>query len=56
MNYDFWASMYEVVPEQLTEQEKKDWATKLSNVSLGSDAFFPFRDNIDRASLVRNYF
>ncbi|KAL3247881.1 hypothetical protein MRX96_056798 [Rhipicephalus microplus] len=34
---------------QLTEAEKKAWIAKLSGVALSSDAFFPFRDNIDRA-------
>ncbi|XP_077562402.1 bifunctional purine biosynthesis protein ATIC [Haemaphysalis longicornis] len=34
---------------QLTEEEKKAWISKLSSVALSSDAFFPFRDNIDRA-------
>lgn len=52
MNYEQWASMYEVIPEQLTENERKEWIQKLSDVCLGSDAFFPFRDNIDRARMV----
>lgn len=34
---------------QLTEAQKRDWISKLSGVALSSDAFFPFRDNIDRA-------
>jgi phosphoribosylaminoimidazolecarboxamide formyltransferase/IMP cyclohydrolase/phosphoribosylaminoimidazolecarboxamide formyltransferase len=33
----------------MTPGEKKDWVDKMSGVSLGSDAFFPFGDNIDRA-------
>lgn len=48
-----WASMYEVVPEKLTEEDKREWIKKLDNVALSSDAFFPFRDNVDRAKLVR---
>ncbi|XP_058813346.1 bifunctional purine biosynthesis protein ATIC [Topomyia yanbarensis] len=44
-------AMYEKVPEFLTETDKQTWAKKLSGVSLGSDAFFPFRDNVDRAKL-----
>lgn len=36
--------------EKLTKEEKMDWLGKLTGVSLGSDAFFPFRDSIDRAS------
>ena len=39
----------EMVPERLTEYDKEKWLEGLKNVSLGSDAFFPFRDNIDRA-------
>lgn len=46
-----WASMYEVVPDKLTEQDKIDWIKKLDNVAISSDAFFPFRDNVDRARL-----
>ncbi|CRL03551.1 CLUMA_CG016239, isoform A [Clunio marinus] len=44
-------SMFEKVPAALTDDEKKEWIHKLSGVSLGSDAFFPFRDNVDRARL-----
>lgn len=43
---------YDEVPVFLTVDEKKQWLTKLTNVALASDAFFPFRDNIDRARLV----
>jgi phosphoribosylaminoimidazolecarboxamide formyltransferase/IMP cyclohydrolase len=39
----------ESVPERLTVHEKEKWLEGLKNVTLGSDAFFPFRDNIDRA-------
>lgn len=44
-------AMFEKVPEFLTENDKTEWKKKLNGVSLGSDAFFPFRDNIDRAKL-----
>lgn len=44
-------AMYEKVPEFLTEADKQNWAKQLTGVSLGSDAFFPFRDNVDRARL-----
>uniref|UniRef100_A0A8B9SND5 Bifunctional purine biosynthesis protein ATIC n=1 Tax=Anas platyrhynchos TaxID=8839 RepID=A0A8B9SND5_ANAPL len=44
-----WQAMFDEVPAQLTEAEKKQWIAKLSAVSLSSDAFFPFRDNVDRA-------
>nr|CAD7424698.1 unnamed protein product [Timema monikensis] len=49
MDYDSWAAMYETTPAQFTDQDRKEWTAKLTNVALGSDAFFPFRDNIDRA-------
>jgi len=38
-----------VVPEKLTAAEKKAWLAGMKDTTLGSDAFFPFRDNIDRA-------
>jgi phosphoribosylaminoimidazolecarboxamide formyltransferase/IMP cyclohydrolase len=41
--------MYETVPSQLTDEDRAEWKGKLSGVALGSDAFFPFRDNVDRA-------
>ncbi|WMJ84145.1 phosphoribosylaminoimidazolecarboxamide formyltransferase [Oscillospiraceae bacterium LTW-04] len=46
---DVWADTFTVCPEPLTAAEKKEWLTKLTGVSLGSDAFFPFGDNIERA-------
>ncbi len=39
----------EIVPDRLTENDKEKWLEGLKNITLGSDAFFPFRDNIDRA-------
>ena len=42
-------AILEEVPPQLTSQEKNDWLSKLTGVSLSSDAFIPFRDTIDRA-------
>ena len=44
-----WTEMLEEIPPQLTPEEKKEWLGKMQDVALGSDAFFPFRDNIDRA-------
>jgi len=44
-----WAAAFEEVPARLTLQEKKDWISKFTGVALSSDAFFPFRDCIDRA-------
>jgi len=42
-------SLLEVVPEAFSFEEKQAWLKGLQNVTVGSDAFFPFRDNIDRA-------
>lgn len=39
----------EEVPERFSEYDRKMWVKGLNNVTLGSDAFFPFRDNIDRS-------
>lgn len=44
-----WKAMFEEVPELLSETEKKNWLSSLQAVALSSDAFFPFRDNVDRA-------
>lgn len=52
MPLENWEAMYEIPPPLLTEQEKNDWLAKLDKVALASDAFFPFRDNIDRAVQV----
>lgn len=49
MTETMWAAMYETVPSLLTDEDRAEWKGKLSGVALGSDAFFPFRDNIDRA-------
>ncbi len=46
---DNWKQFLKVKPEPLTSEEKKAWIAKLSGVTLGSDAFFPFGDNIERA-------
>lgn len=46
-----WAAMYEEVPQKLSENDRLEWIKKAENVALSSDAFFPFRDNVDRARL-----
>ena len=46
---DIWAETFTVQPAPLTAEEKKAWLSKVTNVALGSDAFFPFGDNIERA-------
>ncbi|CAI4045769.1 bifunctional phosphoribosylaminoimidazolecarboxamide formyltransferase/IMP cyclohydrolase ADE16 SKDI_12G0840 [Saccharomyces kudriavzevii IFO 1802] len=42
-------SKFEEIPEPLTKEERLEWLSKLTNVSLSSDAFFPFPDNVYRA-------
>ena len=44
-----WENFFEVKPEPLTREEKRTWLDTMTGVSLGSDAFFPFGDNIERA-------
>lgn len=44
-----WESLFKVKPEEFTQEEKEEWLKKNTGVSLGSDAFFPFGDNIERA-------
>lgn len=45
-----WESCFAEVPPRLGREEKREWLNKLQGVSYGSDAFLPFRDNLDRAS------
>jgi len=47
-----WEAMFEEVPKPLTQDEKKKFLASTSGVSLSSDAFFPFRDSIDHASML----
>ncbi len=44
-----WQKFFTEKPEPLTREEKKVWIARNTNVSLGSDAFFPFGDNVERA-------
>ena len=44
-----WEALFEEAPPRLTPQERAEWLAQLRHVALSSDAFFPFRDNIDRA-------
>jgi phosphoribosylaminoimidazolecarboxamide formyltransferase/IMP cyclohydrolase len=46
---DNWQTTFTVQPEPLTSEEKMAWLEQVTGVSLGSDAFFPFGDNIERA-------
>lgn len=45
-----WQKFFSVKPEPLTAEEKKEYLSKITGVSVGSDAFFPFGDNIVRAA------
>jgi AICAR transformylase/IMP cyclohydrolase PurH len=45
-----WEEIFTHKPEPLTQEEKQEWLSKLAGVALGSDAFFPFGDNIHRAA------
>lgn len=44
-----WENTFAVKPEVFTREEKREWLDKMTDVALGSDAFFPFGDNIERA-------
>lgn len=44
-----WENIFTEKPEVFTREEKRTWLDKLTDVALGSDAFFPFGDNIERA-------
>ena len=46
---DAWPAIFKEKPEVFTREAKREWLDKLSGVALGSDAFFPFGDNIERA-------
>ena len=45
-----WENVFSHTPHQLTVEERRAWLDGLTDVVLGSDAFFPFRDSIDRAA------
>ncbi len=44
-----WENIFKVKPPVFTAEEKRAWLDKMQNVTLGSDAFFPFSDNVERA-------
>ncbi len=44
-----WQRIFKVKPEVFTEEEKRAWLNQMTGVTVGSDAFFPFSDNIERA-------
>ena len=49
LDTDDWKRVFKTKPEKFSEEAKREWIAKLDNVALGSDAFFPFGDNIERA-------
>lgn len=46
---DAWPGIFKEKPEVFTQEAKREWLDQLTDVALGSDAFFPFGDNIERA-------
>ena len=48
---EVWRASFEEVPRRLTPEEKRAWLDGLTGVAMASDAFIPFRDNIDRAAM-----
>ena len=44
-----WENTFKEKPDVLTREEKREWLDTLKGVSVGSDAFFPFGDNVERA-------
>jgi phosphoribosylaminoimidazolecarboxamide formyltransferase/IMP cyclohydrolase len=48
---EFWRTAFAEVPMRLTAADKRAWLDTLTGVAMGSDAFIPFRDNIDRAAM-----
>ncbi len=44
-----WQNIFKVKPAVFTQEEKEAWLKQNTNVAVGSDAFFPFGDNIERA-------
>ena len=46
---DAWPAIFKEKPEVFSREAKREWLDKMTDVALGSDAFFPFGDNIDRA-------
>ena len=52
---DAWPNIFKEKPEVFTREAKREWLDKLTGVALGSDAFFPFGDNIERAQTSRRH-
>lgn len=50
VEYKEWSTLFEAVPEKLSRKDKDEWLSRFTDTSFASDAFIPFRDNIDRAA------
>ena len=50
LDTDAWKDVFTSKPEALTKEEKLEWLKQLDQVTVGSDAFFPFGDNVERAA------
>ncbi|KAG1650902.1 Bifunctional purine biosynthesis protein PURH [Nymphon striatum] len=50
MDKNSWLAHFKTPPPEFSEEDRKNWISKLNKVALSSDAFFPFRDSIDRAT------
>lgn len=48
---EIWRQSFESMPVRLTPEDKRAWLNGMTGVAMGSDAFIPFRDNIDRAAM-----
>ena len=44
-----WQTLFKSKPPVFTREERREWCDKMTDVTVGSDAFFPFGDNIERA-------
>ena len=47
-----WENFFTEKPERMTREERAEWIKNLDNVTLGSDAFIPFSDNVERANTL----
>jgi AICAR transformylase/IMP cyclohydrolase PurH len=47
--FDSWQDFFTEKPEPITQDERREWLSGFKGVSLASDAFFPFGDNVERA-------
>lgn len=52
MDRKIWEGLFDAIPDALSEAERMEWMKKLKAVALSSDAFFPFRDNVDHAQQI----